>query len=321
MCYSRQCANFAPHRTLYKPNNTQQMKNIKVIYGIIAALVIALLATGIWIFQQNREMADFKEQVEIEKQRDELEKEYAELADQYALYEGQKTLLKNDSLIAQLEAEQIKVQRLYDELKSVKNTSAARINELKKELETLRGIMRTYVAQIDSLNVANKKLRKENETVKRKYKEVTQKADELTREREELTEMVTRASKLDAVNIQVKSLNKRGKKAKKIKDTTQLEITFSIAKNVTAEVGEKYIYARITKPDGDVLTKSSSDLFAFEGSEIAYSCRKLIEYTGEELNDITLYWNVEEFLYPGDYEVTIFADNFVIGKRQFSLSK
>ena len=296
------------------------MKNNKLIWGLIAFLAVALIGTGILIYRQNREMADFKEQVEIDKQRDELEKEYAELADQYALYEGQKMILNNDSLIAQLEAEQVKVQRLYEELKSVKNTSSARIAELKKELETLRGIMRTYVAQIDSLNKANKQLREENETVRRKYNEVSQTAGELRREREELTEKVTRASKLDAVNVQILPLNKRGKKAKKIKDTTKLQITFSIAKNVTAEVGEKYLYARITKPDGDVLVKSGSDVFPFEGSEIPYSCRKLIEYTGEEMNDVTMFWAVEEFLYPGAYEVEIFADNFVIGRGSFSLS-
>ena len=297
------------------------MKNNKLIWGIIAALAVALVVVGILLFKQNRDHAQYVEQVEIEKQRDELEREYAELADQYALYEGQKMVLNNDSLIAKLEAEQIKVQRLYDELKSVKNTSAARISELKKELETLRGIMRVYVAQIDSLNIANKKLREENATVKRKYREVEETAGELRREREELTEKVTRASKLDAVNVRVTPLNKRGKSAKKIKDTTKLQITFSIAKNVTAEVGEKYIYARIAKPDGDILVKNATDVFPFEGSEIPYSCRKLVEYTGEEINDVTMFWTIDEFLYPGDYEVEIFADNFVIGKGSFSLSK
>lgn len=297
------------------------MKNNKSLLIIIfSAAAVLLIGAGVWIYVQNRQMADFKEQVEIDRQRDELEKEYAELADQYAMYEGQKTILKNDSLIEKLEAEQIKVQRLYEELKTVKKTSAARIAELRKELETLRGIMRTYVAQIDSLNTANKKLREENESVRRKYNEVSQAAGELRREREELTEKVTRASKLDAVNVQILPLNKRGKKAKKIKDTLKLQITFSIAKNVTAEVGEKYIYARITKPDGDVLVKNAGDLFPFEGSEIPYSCRKLIEYTGEEINGVTFYWDVEEYLYPGDYEVEIFADNFVIGRGSFSLS-
>ena len=75
------------------------------------------------------------------------------------------------------------------------------------------------------------------------------------------------------------------------------------------------------KPDDDVLVKNRADVFPFEGQEINYSCRKLIEYEGEELNDVTLYWNVEEFLYPGDYRVEIFADNYRIGSRSFNLKK
>ena len=62
-------------------------------------------------------------------------------------------------------------------------------------------------------------------------------------------------------------------------------------------------------------------VFPFEDREINYSCRKLIEYTGEELNDVTMYWAVEEFLYPGEYRVDIFADNYKIGTRSFTLKQ
>ena len=47
----------------------------------------------------------------------------------------------------------------------------------------------------------------------------------------------------------------------------------------------------------------------------------MIEYTGEELNDVTMYWAVEEFLYPGEYRVDIFADNYKIGTRSFTLKQ
>ena len=47
----------------------------------------------------------------------------------------------------------------------------------------------------------------------------------------------------------------------------------------------------------------------------------MIEYTGEELNDVTMYWAVEEFLYPGEYRVDIFADNYMIGTRSFTLKQ
>ena len=135
------------------------MKRSNLVWVVIAVLVVALLGTGIFIYMQHKEMSDFKEQVEIDKQRSELEKEYSDLAAQYDQFEGQKMMFNNDSLIEKLDAEKVKVQRLLEELRTVKNTSSARIEELKRELTTLRGIMRHYVMQIDSLNVANKQLR------------------------------------------------------------------------------------------------------------------------------------------------------------------
>lgn len=298
----------------------ERLKNNKLFWGIIAA-VIMLVVVIILLLVQSSKQAKEIERLEVESERMELEHEYADLAEQYALYEGQKMVLKNDSLIERLEAEQIKVQRLYEELKSEKATSAKRIAELRAELETLRGIMRVYVAQIDSLNRENKNLRAENRKVRREYEKVSEQAEVLLNQRDSLNEKVVIASKLDAVNVKVVPLRKNGKVAKKIKQITQLEISFSIAKNVTASTGEKSVYARIRKPDGDVLYKSESNVFPFEDSEILYSCSKIIEFAGEEINDVKMYWNVDEYLFPGEYEVEIFADNYLIGKGVFSLAK
>ena len=295
------------------------MKNNKLIIGIIAALSVALIAIIIAFIVQSVNQSKQIEQLEVEKERMELEHEYADLAEQYALYEGQKMVLKNDSLIERLEAEQIKVQRLYEELKSEKATNAKRIAEHRAELETLRGIMRVYVAQIDSLNQENKSLRAENRKVRKKYEEVSERAEVLLNERDSLNEKVTIASKLDAVNVKVTPIRTNGKVAKRIKQIDKLQITFAIAKNVTAATGEKMIYARLRKPDGDIMIKNDNNLFAFEGSEIPYSCAKMIEYAGEEIGEVVMYWDVDEFLYPGAYEIEIFADNYVIGRGAFSL--
>ena len=153
-----------------------------IIWIVIAILLIALSVAAFFIYRQSREMSDFKAQVEIEKERDALEKEYSDLALQYDQIEGQKMIFNNDSLIEKLDAERIKTQRLLEELRTVKSTSSARINELKKELATLRGVMRSYIIQIDSLNAANQKLRAENEQVSRKYSEVSATASMLKKE-------------------------------------------------------------------------------------------------------------------------------------------
>ena len=53
------------------------MKRSNLVWVVIAVLVVALLGTGIFIYMQHKEMSDFKEQLEIDKQRSELEKNIA----------------------------------------------------------------------------------------------------------------------------------------------------------------------------------------------------------------------------------------------------
>ncbi len=249
-------------------------------------------------------------------EKEEMENEYAHFANQYDELQYK---LSNDSLINVLESEKIKTQRLLEELRSVKTTNAREIMRLKKELATVRAVLRTYIVQIDSLNRINQVLKEENKEVKQKYNEATRQITNLAEEKKVLNEKVELASQLDATNIWIKAQNKRGKEAKKVKDVVKFAIGFTITKNISAKAGERILYVRITKPDNDVLTKSSSNTFAYENRTLNYSIKKYIEYNGEEQN-VTVYWDVEEFLYAGTYRVDIFADGIMIGSQKFTLN-
>lgn len=296
--------------------------NIKEKYGIwifisVGLMLILGIALYLIISQQN-EMNNFKTQVAIEEERRALEAEYANLAFEYDQFEGSKMYINNDTLIKQLENEKMKVQRLLEELRTTKASNAQRIEELKKELSTLRSVMKGYLIQIDSLNTLNQKLEKENKIVNSKYQEAAKAATLLQKDKEELTHQVTLASKLDAVAISVKALNNKGKETSKIKKIEDIKISFLIAKNVTAQPGERYVYARIIKPDSDVLIKNKDNLFAYEDSQINFSIKRLITYDSEE-TPVEMFWKVEEFLDPGTYKVEIFADGNMIGKKSFTL--
>jgi hypothetical protein len=282
------------------------------IMGIIL-LVLIIAAGGYYLWFQKQQIQEMSEMFALEKET--LSDEYEELSLQY---EGYKFSIGNDSLIALLTTEQEKVQRLQEELRTVKSTNVRRINELKKELETLRKIMRNYVIQIDSLNAENQQLKDENRQVTQKYQQASSRAARLSKEKDQLSERVEMASRLDAVNIQVLPVTSKGKSAKKIDKAAQLMMTFIISKNITAPVGEQMIYVRLMKPDDDILTKPNSGRFQFENREIMYSMRKSIEYDGEEQN-VVMYWDIEEFLSPGSYRADIFAGGSLIGRKSFVL--
>lgn len=294
---------------------TKEINKMSMLILAVIILILVIAGAAYYIFHQQQQMEEMTQSFDLEKEM--MADDLNELSLQY---EGYKFSVSNDSLVALLTTEQAKVQRLMEELRTVKSTNAKEIARLKKELATLRKIMRNYVIQIDSLNRANEQLKVEKNEAVKKYRQASTTAASLKREKEKLTERVTLASKLDATSISVTPVNSRGKLAKRIKKMEQFVINFKIAKNVTAPVGEKVVYVRIMKPDDDILVKNRGDVFTFEGKDINYSIKKMIEYEGEEV-PVTMYWNIEEFLSPGTYRVDIFADGNLIGQRSFTLEE
>ena len=289
------------------------MDKSKKLIIIIVLLIIIIGGVSYFAFQQVQENKEMTELFAIEKE--EMENEYTTFATQYDELQVQ---INNDSLRLQLESEKLKTQRLLEELRQVKTSNAAEIMRLKKELKTVRAVMRSYVVQIDSLNQANAKLTKENKRVRTQYAEATKRVEVLQEEAKNLSDKVTLAAQLDATNIRIEPRNKRGKETNSVKSVIKFVIDFTIVKNITAATGERTIYVRIAKPDGSVLTKDASRTFKYENTKLEYSIKKVIEYTGEE-QAVTVYWDVEEFLNPGQYTVYLFSDGVMIGERSFSM--
>ena len=134
-------------------------------------------------------------------------------------------------------------------------------------------------------------------------------------DKQSLTEKVAIAAQLDATNISMIAKNKRGKATDNLKKCKTLQVNFNISKNVTASNGMRTIYVRVTTPTGTVLSQGGT--FSYENKNLQYSMKKTIEYTGNE-TPVTVYWNVNEFLSNGSYNVSIFADGNMIGSKNFS---
>lgn len=291
--------------------------NRKTLWIMVVVLLVLLLGVGgYYIWYQQQQIQEITAIGELEK-----EAMYDQAEEIISLqYEGQKFSVGSDSLVALLTTEQAKVQRLQEELRTVKSTNIRRINELKKELETLRKVARSYVVQIDSLIAENDKLRDENRQVTQKYQRATSQAARQTKEIEKLSERMQMAEKLVTANIQMVPITSKGKVSKKIDKAAQLMLTFVISKNISARVGEQVLYVRLMKPDDDILTKPNGGTFPFENKEIAYSMKRTIEYDGEE-QSVVMYWDIEEYLSPGTYRADIFAEGNLIGRKSFVLEK
>ena len=122
----------------------------KALIAAFAVVMIAMAAILVYLLQDNRNLEQEKmemlELAELDKQ--EMENDYERLTLQYS---EMITQINNDSIIAQLTQEQLRTQQLLEELKNVKAADAREIARLKKELATVREVLRSYIRQVDSL--------------------------------------------------------------------------------------------------------------------------------------------------------------------------
>lgn len=298
----------------------------KIVY--ILSVVIALLIAGIAYLaynlnEQTQVNKDMEELAVLDKQ--EMEGEYRQFADQYS---EMKTRINNDSIIAQLTREQERTEQLLQELKKTKATDAAEITRLKKELATVREVLRSYVMEIDSLNRLNQALQDENTRVRSELEESNLQNQALTSDNATLSEKVAIAAQLNAVNIDLMMIYKAALSSKtkeRVKhphkiggSTNEMKVRFVLSRNVTASNGMRTIYVRILTPTGNVLNISGK--CPFEDKEVDYTVKKTIEYTGEE-TPMELFISKKETLIPGTYRIQVIVDGHEIGSRSIELEK
>ena len=280
-------------------NRNSFVMNKKVIIPLIIVIVILIGGVGYLYnsLQKHQEESEkMQELAALDKQ--EMENEYQQFANQYG---EMRTQITNDSIIAQLTAEQERTEKLLAELKQVKSNDIKEITRLK----------------IDSLNRLNQSLTAENVRVKGQYEEATKQIEGLNTEKASLSQKVAIAAQLDAVSIVATAINKHGKSTNKVNKAKNIQLNFSIAKNVTTAGGMKNIYVRIMTPNGTLLGNEGS--FSYENKELACSMKKTVEYNGQE-TPVVMYLNVTQTLLPGTYQVSIFAEGNMIGSKSFVLN-
>lgn len=288
------------------------------VYIIVALFVVIIGGLVWWNLSQRQELNELVEQMTIEKE--ELEEEYEDLAIQFDGY--QQMDIRNDSLQDLLSREQQRVQDLLEELRQTKASNARRIAELKKELATVRAVMKDYVRQIESLNATNARLTEENQQYRAENRQVKEQNSQLSSANAQLTETVTRASMLEMTSCVLTTLNKNDRKTKMASGIRKLQFDFVIAKNITCTPGLKDLYARVITPEGVLLGESENKLFAFESGEIPYTLTQQIEYSGEAYAG-TCYCPLEEdyTVQKGFYTADFFCDGNLIGSFPFQIKK
>ncbi len=232
-------------------------------------------------------------------------------------------IAKDKSKADSINIQKQKIQSLINQLNGVKKMSASQLYQLRKENETLRSIMKSYVMQIDSLNTLNLKLTSDLDETTNRLHSTTAERDQFKQEAQEKGEQVRKGSRLQAYGISSgglrMKLNNTTEATNKARNTVQMKSSFTISENPITAPGKKVVYMQIIAPDGRTLQSKSSNTIQTESGLVPYSDKKEIDYQNERI-DLSIYYDMKgEEVVKGNYKVKIYCEGNLIGNDSFTL--
>ncbi len=285
----------------------QKKKSPVGLFVLAGILAIALIGMIVSYFIQKNNMIEM-EQI-LTEEKDSLTHELVLMIEAYDTLKSD-----NDTLNAQLTIEQEKIERLL----AINASNAQVIRTYKKEITTMREIMKSYIVQIDSLNTRNKILVAENSQIKEQITKVERSNQELSRAREELSSKVEIARVIQAKDIVPQPLNKKRKETDRIDRMVNLMVCFTLRENPIAEAGKKTVLMRVLRPDGLVVTTSPDNLFEYNGETLIYTESRTVDYLNQDV-ELCIYVDNNGDFIEGNYTVELYLEGSLIGTGEFIL--
>ena len=255
-----------------------------------------------------------------------IEGDYAIVESARQLFEEQNSMLQRDaeSLVAELESLKdrndtmmVKYQEavvMLEQLQKEKTYNYNQLAKYKREVETLRGVMKGYLKQIDSLNTINSNLQAQNVAYKKEISTAQLRADVAEEKADELNTKVRIGAVIRASGIRMFALNDKSKEVRRIRQAKRLRVDFDLTANELAEPGEKSIYICITPPDGYVLSSNEVIAFNYEGSEMMASAMRKVDYENQSV-PVSIFYDGVAFE-AGTYKVDIYIDGRHSGSQE-----
>jgi hypothetical protein len=289
-----------------KPKNRTGLNILlAIVFVILAGSIIYLMTV---LSGERKDAAEMKETLEMQKEN--LTRELNELNMSFDSLRGD-----NKAMNQRLELEQKRIQ----ELLAIKASNARKIKIYEEQVTSLRGVLKSYIYQVDSLNQANLRLRAENQDVRNRFDEAKNTNKELEEVNKNLQGKVEMAAVLKALSIVAEPIDNNGTVQKKIKKVQKIRVCFNLGENAVAKKGPRKIYLRIANPSQRIMVKSGTETFTLNGALWPYSAMREVEFEGSSLEVCIFYETTPEEIVPGTYYIDLYLEGIQIGTTSFSL--
>jgi hypothetical protein len=292
----------------------EKKTNTGILYGIIGLLAVILAVASYILIDLKKDFNSTRSELEQNRiyfamERDSLERELHSI---YMSYDSLET--DNTRIQQEMSIQQEKINRLI----AIQADDAYKIRMYKREMETLRSVLRSYIVQIDSLNSQNQALMAENVQLKRSEQRLQTEKQKLETDKAQLEEIKDLASALQVSNIFVEPINEKNRPRKRINSIDKIRVDFIVRKNNVTTPGEKTIFLRLVRPDGIALGSPEMEIVTVNSEELPVSASRTVNYENNDL-PVSIFWTNNGEIVPGEYLVEIYAEGRLIGNDVFTL--
>ena len=288
-----------------------QLFNYRLIIG---SLLVVLTALGIYSFTNYKSIKSYEEFLKqekflIEQELIEMLESYDELSQDYNL------------MASQLQEAKLETKNALDSLRLLKSDLSI-ITKFKEQLIILKSKSKVLLNTIDSLNIANEQLQKENQDALYTIEKKSFTINDLTAKNNLLSKVIDNAAILKVSDVKAKSYKLRGPKKRfttKARRANAIDVCVLLAENPLTENGQKDIFIQIVSPDGNIVSDKGEVLFG--EFSLIYSKKEVITYNNENLEICTAIIADEDDkpFQKGDYLINVFHKNMKLGSTTVNL--
>ena len=293
---------------------------ILIIIGLAAGNVVVF-----YMLWQNKESDKMMYEKLLKDQKNDSEKDLQNLSEklkeqiQRADRMGEESRSFVDSLQKMLH--QVDADR--NTLRSTVKITQEQMKQYKEKIEAYEVLLKKKDQEIEKLReTANLLYNKNNELKEEKNKLATEK-NEIDQEREKLKSKVESAAILKAENMVVNAISDKGKETSggqyRAKNIAKLNISFNIAENRLAKIGNREIFMRLVEPAGTILANAgSSGKFDMDGATGTYTARQQILFDNSRQTINFQYKRGGEYA-PGRHTIEMYCEGQKIGIGAFDV--
>lgn len=289
------------------------MDSQRILIAVSAVLAFLCLFLGLQLFQKGETI----EAIEGDNAMLTLERDQV-LFDLEKLRFSYDTLsTENALMLAEIADQRGHIDRLMTRVKN----GNWELGKVKKEAETLRSIMKGYVATIDSLNQLNLALIDENDQMRARVEAIQERNANLVERQQNMEEMIVagqtlQAAEASATGIRVLS-NGRQRDTDRASRTSMVKFCFTLLENRIAKAGTKTLHLQVKNATGDILAGERTADITATGTPV--SATREVDYNNERV-EACIFYMPRGTLPAGAYVIELLEGNETIGGAQLVLN-